>query len=457
MRKSVVDLILPALMTGLVLSTPAHAGNQALFELLKALHENGTIDAQTYELVSQVAEQDDKVPSTENVKEEIKEAVSARVEEVAKDQPKVNTKGKFTVESKEGDFRFRVGGRLQVDAATYSEDNLRHNDGTELRRARLFATGTLWHDWNYKLQYDFVSTGISGLQDAYIEYAGYKPWKFRAGHFKEPFSLQNMTSSKYVTFTERGLPHLFAPGRNIGLAANTYGKNWSLAAGVFGEGRDGASSDHDEGYGASARVTFAPVLNDTQLLHLGGAVSHRVTGSGDSVRFRERPESHMTDRRLVDTGTISTDDYTRLVAETAMFFGPIALQGEYYYLTLNRATAATSDPDFSGYYVESSWFLTGESPNYKPKSGNFVKITPNGVVGKGGFGAWQLAMRFSSLDLNDAGINGGEEENLTFGLNWYTTPNIRLSANYVKVLDVEKGTSAGDKPDIFQMRAQVEF
>jgi len=123
MQKSVVYLILPALITGLVLSTPAHAGNQALFELLKALHENGTIDAQTYELVSQVAEQDDKAPATENMKEEIKEAVTTQVEEATKGQPKINTKGKFTVKSKEGDFKFRVGGRLQVDAATYSEDN----------------------------------------------------------------------------------------------------------------------------------------------------------------------------------------------------------------------------------------------------------------------------------------------------------------------------------------------
>ncbi len=183
-------------------------------------------------------------------REEIKQVVKEEVAEATKDQPKIN-KGKLQVESKGGDFSFRVGGRVQVNAATYTEDKLNHNDGTEMRRARLFAEGKLWHDWGYKFEYDFVNSGSAGIQDAFLDYNGIQNWKVRTGHFKEPFSLQTLTSSKYILFMERSLPNVFVPGRNIGLSASTWGDQWSLSAGLFGEGIDGASDNNDEGYGTS--------------------------------------------------------------------------------------------------------------------------------------------------------------------------------------------------------------
>lgn len=446
-------------------SASAIAGdNQALMELIKALQENGTIDAKTYQLVKSVAEQESDssivaATGAASIDEKIEKVVEAKVKENNEKNNKVdiNTNGKFEVTSNDGDFKFRVGGRIQVDGASYAEDASRHNDGTELRRVRLFAQGMLWQYWNYKLQYDFTGSGINGLQDAYIDYRGLKPVSFKFGHFKEPFGLQNMTSSKYVAFTERALISAFSPGRNIGIQLGTHGDNWSLNAGLFGQGRDGAIADDDEGMGVSGRATFAPEISENTRLHLGAALSYRNTGSIDSVRFRERPESHVTNNHLVDTGSIDADDFTRVGLEAALISGPFSLESEYNYIDLNRANSGLANLDFSGYYVQGSWFITGESIPYDAKNGTFGKPRVKGIVGKGGVGAWQLAMRFSSLDLNDADINGGEEQNFSLGLNWYTTPNIRLSANYVNVLDVNGGSSAGDEPNAFQLRAQVEF
>jgi phosphate-selective porin OprO/OprP len=124
---------------------------------------------------------------------------------------------------------------------------------------------------------------------------------------------------------------------------------------------------------------------------------------------------------------------------------------------VDRDISTNPDLDFSGFYVEGGWFLTGESMNYKPSSGKYSRVTPKGIVGKGGIGAWQVALRFSSLDLTDEDISGGEEDNFTLGLNWYATPNIRFTANYVNVLDVEGGSNDGDEPESFQIRSQVEF
>ncbi|MFT5133716.1 MAG: phosphate-selective porin OprO/OprP, partial [Gammaproteobacteria bacterium] len=162
-------IISPALLLLLMLQpSSVLAANQALMELLKALQENGTIDNKTYLLVKAVAEQEDEATSdlvSTPLNEDVEKLVEAKIidNNIKKGDITINTKGKFEVASNDGDFKFRVGGRIQMDAATYAEDKLRHNDGTELRRVRLFAEGTLWENWNYKLQYDFTGSGINGL------------------------------------------------------------------------------------------------------------------------------------------------------------------------------------------------------------------------------------------------------------------------------------------------------
>ena len=289
------------------------------------------------------------------------------------------------------DNSIKIGGRIQLDAATYSEDNSRHNDGTEIRRARLFAKVNLGKAWEYKFQYDFTSDGIDGIQDAYLDFKGLENYKIRMGHFKEAFSLQNMTSSKYVLFTERGLPHVFAEGRNPGLQLSGNGENWSAAVGLYGDGLGGDAGDVDESLGASGRVTYAPIYKKSRALHLGASASYRSTGSTDTLRFRERPESHLTDTRLVDTGLFDADSYNRFVGEAAFISGPFHLQGEYYHTSVDRDISTNADLDFGGFYVEGGWFLTGESMNYKPSKGIYSRVTPKGIVGKGGIGAWQVA------------------------------------------------------------------
>jgi len=446
----------------LLLPPGAAAASEALMELLRALHENGTIDAQTYQQVRTVAEQENgtglATPEHPAVVEDTGRAGRAATAGDRRDAGiQITTRGKFEVLSEDGDFSFRIGGRVETDVAFYREDGARHNDGTEIRRARLFASGTLWEHWKYKLQYDFTGSGINGLQDTYLEYRGPAPVSLRIGHFKEPFGLQNMASEKYLLFTERALLHAFTPGRNIGVQIATGGSNWTLAAGLFGEGRDGALADDDEGIGISTRGTIAPMLTDRTRVHLGAALSYRNTGSVDSVRFRQRPESHVTKQFLVDTGPIETGDFLRAGLEAALISGAFSLESEYHYVDINRRGAALPDPAFSGFYVQGGWFITGESSPYNPRRGVFGKPVLNGVVGKGGTGALQLAMRYSSLDLNDADINGGDAQTLTFGLKWYTTPNIHLSANYVKTLEVNGGPADESGPDAVQLRAEVQF
>ncbi|MGD2074678.1 MAG: OprO/OprP family phosphate-selective porin [Gammaproteobacteria bacterium] len=368
------------------------------------------------------------------------------------------------VSSDDGKFETTLGGRVQVDGAWYSEDNvdLDGENGTEFRRARLFVKGTMYDVWDFKGQYDFAGNEAE-IKDAYIRYTGF-PFKVTVGQFKQPFGLEELTSSKYITFMERALPtEAFATSRRIGLGTNYAAEHWTLAASLYGR-EEGDDTDGDQGYGVGARMTWAPWNEKGRVLHLGAAGAWEDPNDND-VRFRARPESHKTGTRLVDTADIpEPDTFTRYGLEAATVLGPFSLQGEY--MGIAAQSDAVSDPDFDGWYVYGSWFLTGESRQYK--KGAFSRVTPKSTVGKsGGIGAWELAVRYSSIDLDDADTQGGEEDNITVGINWYATKYVRFMANYVMAdadpftqeagLDVDPPNADDDSPDVFQVRAQIDF
>ena len=141
-----------------------------------------------------------------------------------------------------------------------------------------------------------------------------------------------------------------------------------------------------------------------------------------------------------------------------------AFSGTWRFIASNIDTELTrkgtlSDVSFDGYSVEGGWFLTGESKNYNFKNAQFGGLTPNSPVGRGGFGAWEVGVRYENMDLNDtgAGVIGGDGDLLTVGLNWYMTKTIRMMANYKKVMSFDRPGSQfdGDEPSAFLFRGQI--
>jgi phosphate-selective porin OprO/OprP len=372
-----------------------------------------------------------------------------------KNTTKVNTKGKLEIASDDGDYKLRVGGTIMLDGALYDNDLSELGSGTEARRARFFMKGKIFSDWNFKSEFGFEESEIDP-KDVYIQYAGLDSTSITLGHVKEQFSLERLTSSKYITFMERALLIGSTPKRNIGIGIKTHGDNWTASAGVFGSGFDDRGDEY-EGYSGTGRVTFAPLYEKTKAVHLGAAVSWRKPDEGKEIEFKNRPESHISGVKLVDTGDISNvDDFMLYGLEFASVLGPASLQGEYIWADISRE-GLNPDLDFSGWYAYASWFLTGESRVYKAKKGKFDRITPKGIVGKGGIGAWELGMRFSNLDLSDGDIDGGEESNMTVGLNWHLNSQLRFMLNYIRVLEVKGGSHDNDEPSVVQVRGQIDF
>ncbi|MGH8504088.1 MAG: OprO/OprP family phosphate-selective porin [Gammaproteobacteria bacterium] len=364
-------------------------------------------------------------------------------------------KGGLNYQTADGNFSFEVFGRVQADTAFYDEDVASLGSGTSFRRVRIGAQGTFYEDWGFKSEFDFANEGVA-LADVFIQYLGFDPIVITAGHFKQPFSLSNITSTNDITFMERALTHdAFVPGRRIGAGVGAGGDNYSVNVGVFGEtasgdaGEDDDGNEFDSGFSAAARATFAPIVTDTRVLHVGGSVYWRDPSQGEDTRFRTRPESNVTDVRLVDTDVLAgVDDVKTYGLEAAGVLGPFHAQGEYM---LADVSSALADADFDGWYVEGGYFLTGESRPYAADEGRWKRVTPEGPAG-----AWQVALRYSTLDLTDGGIDGGEEDNVGVALNWYPNYYLRFSANYIDVLDHEQ-VGVSDEPSIFQLRAQVVF
>jgi len=371
----------------------------------------------------------------------------------------IMTKGKVEVQSSDSVFSAEIGGRLMVDYASYQQDQVTLGSGTELRRARLEMEGTLYEQWGYELSVDFGDTSQEvDLKDAYISYSSNSDYSILVGQFKEPFSLEELTSSKNITFMERALPNEFTPGRNIGIGFSTSEDNWSFATGVFGQAvDDGDNSENDEGWGLSARGAYAPWVSKHNVLHLGLSITRREPNGSGEISFSSRPESHVTDVKYLNTGDIqNVEYYSGLGAEVAWVADSLSLQSEYINTSISTSTS-TNNYNFSGWYIFASYFITGEARRYKAKSSKFSGVKP---INKSG--AWEVALRHSMVDMNDIDVFGGEGKNITLGLNWYANKNARVMLNYIIVnndlnANDDGDVTGNDDPRLFQARLQLHF
>ena len=370
--------------------------------------------------------------------------------------------------STDGNYTAQLGGRILADFAGIAEDDALkttiggNGTGVEFRQARLYARGTAFGRLAWKGDYDFAAGTV---KDVWISLKKVPMvGNIKVGRFKEPFSLEQMMSLRFITFMERSLADTFSPGRSMGIQFNDVimDKKMTWAIGVFRQMEDefGDTQGFSDAsaYQLTARGTAAPLykMGGEQVVHLGLGYSHkfRDVGGGEDLRWRSRPESHLA-QRVADSGALDSQGANLLNVEAAAVAGPLSLQAEYSSAWTDLGIDGTSRS--WGAYVEASYFLTGEHRNYNRKKGVFVRNTILEPLGQG-WGAWQIAARFSRLKvLNQAGENAGNIRDISVGLNWYLYSNLRLMANYI-YSDVDNAVELADgNANIFQMRAQVDF
>ncbi len=383
-------------------------------------------------------------------------------------------KAGLKVKSNDGDFSMKIGGRMHADWSNHKNDTLKGGkeavDGTEIRRARLSLSGTAYHDFDYVIETDFAGNNTS-LKDVNLMYHGIGPYEFTVGNQKQNMSMELEESSNDIMFIERSLVSaLYLPAfdRAIGANLKASGDNWIVVGGVFGDSIANGVANKDEGHGWSVRGSFAPIMEENKLIHLGANYGYRKTNEGDttlnggSTAFGYRT-TNLSQLRLVDAEIKGFDSMSLGLLEFAGMYGPASIQSEFAKGRVDRESK--SNLDFTSYFAQVAYSLTGESRTYKGSDGEFKRLKPknNFDFKKGTWGAWEIAARYDYVDLNDKDIKGGEQKRATLALNWYLDEDVRLMADYSRAFSLKDPVvtkadgSDPDDIDVFSVRAQWAF
>jgi phosphate-selective porin OprO and OprP len=395
------------------------------------------------------------------------------------------------------------------------------DDGENLRRARIGVIGKFAGDWNYALVYDFggssdgfASTGsigaaagvggtaigflpggaVAGVENAYLSYTGLKPFggklAIEGGIMDLPYTLDEASSSNDIPFMERASSGIIAQNIAAGDFRSAAGARWyddRLWAGAYVTGPatgavHSASSLNPNGSteqaGAIARVAGQIVSGNDYSLHLGGegewlirAPRDEVTGA-QTLTLNDRPELRIDPTSLISTGALAGVSGAQVYSvEAAGTYGPLFAQGEYFWYNVDRGNnpVPLSSVKFDAGYAEVAYALTGETRKYNAGSasyGGLVPIHPLSFT-ENGWGAWEIAGRVSTVDLNDQlaianGVAGGRQTVYTAALNWYVNRNVRFMFDYLhgdiaKQISATNAGDAGSKFNAVAMRTQVAF
>jgi len=239
------------------------------------------------------------------------------------------------------------------------------------------------------------------------------------GKQKEPISMERLMGLAYLPMQERAaFIDALLPSRNHGvvLSGTAASENVSWAVGAFNNWIDSGESFSDTPNVLVGRVTWAPKFfqDESNLFHVGLGLRHADIKQDLSVR--RQPEFNKAPR-YVDTEPFSADDHMTYKLEAYWRNGPYMLGFEY--IGTDVDSPQFGNPYLTGNHLTGSWALTGEMRAYRKRSGTFNPLPVARPVNQGGWGAVELAVRYSKTDLNDGPLEGGEMDIYSLGVNWW--------------------------------------
>ena len=417
--------------------------------------------------------------------------------------------GRPTISSSDGRMSFAIGTQTQFDMGTYFQNpnpNTQFpdlNSGVNLRRGRIFFVAR-FDDWTFNVTPDFGgspdgSNTNQTLYEANLNYTGFRPVTATVGYFKPWVTLYDSQSSSDFLLMER--PSIIEIGRNVaaGDARATGGLKASTDryfAAIAGTGASyGAQTNgllNGEQIGVVGRVAGRPYYDEDWNFHLdasGEYVFHpNINASGTpgvsrtTLNFQDRPEDRAADQnRLISTGNLSSRNASVYGGEAAINWRNLLVQGGYYRIGDTQSKLPNQPApglSFNGGYVEAGWNITGQPFRYNVGSAAFARpkvddpfiINENGV--SPGIGVWQLAARYSLMNLNSevtpgiaqsvtGGVYGGFQRIFGAALSWYPNDWVRLELQFqytsINKLNAAGTTQIGQNFETLSGRAQVSF
>ncbi len=372
---------------------------------------------------------------------------------------------------------FKLSGAIRFDETlfmgSYKDKQNDFPSGASLRTADLYLDGGLAKDWSYTLQLGFTGNSVN-FGDVWLSYSGFLP-NNQVFIGKVPgnwFGLDGSNSTSWNPFLERSLQTLaFYPADGLGVMTDFW---WDIGGVTLTamQPDQGESSDlagvRDRWKG-TIRATLAPIHEHGDVWHFGVSGAYREVvssyqGNAKGTQFKTRPSArNRNTASLLDTSMIQANNSRLLNVEFARQYGAFMLEGEYTYATVHRVglnnTTVTpqvprtqGDVNFNGWNLQTRYVLTGEVHEYDVRDGGFGSLKP-----KASYGAVEVAARYDFLDLNNKDVRGGSEHNVTLGVNWYISQQVRLSANYIRASIHPAQDKTKRNLDIIGLRCQLRF
>ncbi len=458
---------------------------EELEQKVKTLEVGPSSTATTNEAApkEKLEELDQKVKVLERNRELAAEAEEAR----AKTAPRVSIGDQgFSFASANGNFGVQLKGVLQVDSRSFFADHgIVGNDGFLLRRARPILQGTVFRDFDFLFLPDF-GTGNNGgnggttttpqIYDAYLNYRYSPELQFQAGKFKSPVGLEQLQADRDILFNERALPTDLVPNRDIGfeLHGDLFEGTASYAAGIFngvGDARVSSNSAFEDNKAFAGRLFFQPFkkLEFEPLsgfgFGLGGSFDSMQgtntaglpnTTGGSAPGFATVGQQQFFAYNPTNAAVVANGEHWRLSPQGYYFYGPFGFLGEYVISDQAvKRTGAGPQPsarlENTGWQISGSWLLTGEDATF----GTVVPRHPFNPK-EGGWGAWQIAARYSVLDIDpnafplfsNPATSARSAQEWSVGLNWYLNRDVRVNFSYSQTGFDGGGGSGSSAPAI---------
>jgi phosphate-selective porin OprO/OprP len=361
-----------------------------------------------------------------------------------------------TLSSADGANSLRLRGLVQFDSRVFFSDGGLSNNAFVLRRARLIAEGSFARNFSFQLVPEFGG-GSPALVDANIGWTVAPALQFKLGRFKAPVGLELLQSDSWTFFNERSIVTNLVPNRDLGVtvSVDVLAGKLNCTIGLLGGVADGASttnSDFDNEKDFVGRLWATP-FKDAAGSALQG-LSFGVSGTyGREKGTAGRTSGYRTDGQQIFfsyLGTTITDGPNwRISPQLDYRNGSFGLQGEYVISTVNVRAAPNAhlaELQAKAWQLSAGYVLTGEASS-------FAGIVPAAdfSLGKGTWGAFEVAARYARLRVDDAAFplyaspaaSAAGASSVGLGLNWYLSKAVRFTFDcYHTSFDRAPGTPA---------------
>ena len=329
---------------------------------------------------------------------------------------------------------FKLSGYLMIDhdyfSPFYHEETRKHHNRTEIRRSKIGISfkPNQYIKGKFQLKYAqlFPNEGKVVPGDIYLRFKYHSNIAIQIGHMKEPYGLEQQTSSTELIAIERSLPTtVFSPTRSYGLLVDSKHKDYTLAGGYFinkNRGREFLLTNFDllqreinDTEALTLRLTAAPIHEKNKTLHMGSSISKRWLYD-DKFQIKSRGGIHTGDK-IIRSPRFYADESKLYQIDIAFQQGSFLTQAEFF---INQVEQTDNNLwNFYGGYIQASYKLFG---SYQYKKGSFRSLKNNNDT------SIEWVIRHAHINLQENHVGSAASSSL-LGINLQLNSNIKLMLN----------------------------